>query len=234
MMSVLTKSCPYVDVGRNGFTYLFVVGRDGTIVWRGNHTVKDKEFLKAVGRALAVNEAPPIGKVLSPALDSAVARYAESRFFQSRTAAQKVLDKHASKSSESSAKIARDAAFLIERIDAYSAELLEEMAAARESGSALAFVEAARRLTIGFSKSISARKVRELEKQALADRQFAARIKVAREWLELAEKRPVLFPARADRASKTFAKKLGKFVKQNKGSAPAQEAQKLLERFASS
>lgn len=71
MMSVNTKSCPYVDVGRNGFTYVYIVGRAGTIVWRGNQTVRDKEFLEAVGEALAVKETPPIGKALAPALDAA-------------------------------------------------------------------------------------------------------------------------------------------------------------------
>jgi len=230
-MSINTKTCPYVDIGRNGFTYVYVVGRAGTIVWRGNQTVKEKEFLKAVGDALAVKATPPIEKALAPALGKALAKYHLNRFSESRTAARKVLDKHRSKSTAASEEIARDAALLIERIDAFSAELLKRSEEALESQSALIFVETAETLSAGYAKSDAARTVRDLEKRALKDRRFAAKIKVARQWLGLLEKRPLLFPARDDKASRAFARKLEKFVKQNGGSVPAGEAEKLLARF---
>jgi len=230
LMSAITKTCPYVDVGKNGFTYVFVVGRDGRIFWRGNQTVKEKDFLKAVGKALETKTIPAFERTLDPVLDDAVSMYNDFRFSESRKAGQKIFDKHSRRSGGDSAGIAEDAAFLIEQIDDFSEKLFLRMELAVETKAGIPFVESLDMLTTGFAKSDAAEKARELTRKAGEDSRFASEIKAARAWLDLVKKRPVIFSESGNRASRAFAKKLRKFIKSYGGLTAAVEAEKLLKR----
>lgn len=224
MMSVNTKTCPYVDISRNGFTYVFVVGRDGLIAWRGNHTVKDRDFLKAVAGALAVKPVPALEGPLASELDKAAAFYMQSRFKDSRKAARAVMDRHAHRTDSRSEKVVRDAAALIERIDTLSAELASRMQAAWENRSAVAFVEAGNAIENGFAGTETNKRAMQLVKEAAADREFAAGVKAALEWIKLIEERPVLFPVSRERGSRAFEKKLAKFIRRHEGKESVKEA----------
>lgn len=233
LMSVDTKECPYVDVGRNGFTYVFVVRRCGTISWRGNPAAKDKEFIKAVGDALAERAVPPLEISHGTELRKAAALYHEGKLMEAAGAAARISKKYSRKKGQAAEDLVRDAAGLMAAVDAVAQDCLDRMndAAAKKQG--IPFVEALDLMSAGFRRSDLLDKAREIERRSLDDESFAAELKAARAWFALIEKRPVLFPARKDRPFKSFAGKLGKFVKEYGGTAPAAEAKKLLDRFRS-
>ena len=227
------KSCAYVDVDRNGFSYMFLIGRNGKILWRDNYIIKEKEFLKALGKAMLTREVPPLERALDPALEKAVSEYLDGRFAKARDMAAKIQGKCEGKANAASQKLAEDAANLVTRVDEVAKELLARMKQARVDKQGLAFVEALDALAQGFAKGDEAKEAQRMEKEAGKDKEFASEMKAARAWQSLLEKYPVLFPIEPDKASKAFARKLKKFVKEYKDRSPAVEAEKLLAMYGS-
>jgi hypothetical protein len=234
MMSVDTKTCPYVNVGKNGFSFVFVIGRDGRIVWKGNHTVKDKDYFKAVNKALAVKPAPALDRAFNAALDAALANYYSSRFSESRKEAQKVAKKYSRKQGDSAAGIREDAAFLIKQIDARADELLGRMEKSLKSGDGAAFAKASADLTAGFAGTDALARAKVLLRETTGNTLFTGELKAADAWHALLKKRPLLFPARRDKTSKAYARKLEKYLKTYKEQKSAAAAGVLLEEFRNS
>jgi hypothetical protein len=231
VMSISDKSCDYVDIDRNGFTYAFIIGRNGKILWRDNYVVKEKEFLKALGGALRTRYVPPLERDLDLAIQDAVAEYLDSGFAKARDLSTKAKEKYSRKEDDASRKIVEDADYLTNRIGEVAKDLLDRMRQALEDKKGLPFVEALDALTEGFAKCDEAKEAQDLEKEAVKDKSFSAELKAARALRDLLEKYPVLFPIEANRESKSFAKKLAKFVKDYKDLSAAREAEKLLGRY---
>ena len=59
----------------------------------------------------------------------------------------------------------------------------------------------------------------------------AAALTEWRAWMELESKRPVLFPARRDKASERFAKRLTSYLGKNEASPAAPQARAWLDRW---
>lgn len=222
------KSCVYADVDRNGFSYMFLIGRNGKILWRDNYIIKEKEFLKALGKAMLAREVPPLERELDPTLHKAMAEYLDGQFAKARNLAAKVQGKYDGKADALSQKIAEDAAYFSEHVAKLARELLARMKQARDDKQGLAFVEALDALAQGFPKSAEAKEAQIMEKEAGKEKEFASEMKAARAWQSLLEKYPILFPIEPDKASKAFARKLKKFIKDYKDLSPAAEAEKLL------
>lgn len=233
LMSALEDKCPYIDTGRNGVTYVFIIDRQGRVLWRGNHAAKEKDFLKELQKALNQTPLPSLGRDLSPKLNSAQSKYYEGEFAEARKSAMKIRDKYAKRSGSAFAAITEDAARVIEAVDKTAADLVERMKSALEKGDALAFAEAADLMAKGFDKTDEGKKASSIEEEAQKNRDFANELKAARAWLALEQERPPLFPALKDKSYKSFAKKLKRYLKDSGQKVSSLKATELLKRVQS-
>ncbi len=230
LVSIIEKSIPYVDVSKNGLTYIFIIGRNGKIRWRGDYVVKEREFLKALWKALREEPVPPLEKALHPALDQAVSQYRDRSFVDAKNAAAKIKIKYGKKKDSDSADIVRDADCLIDKIDEIAVSLINRMEEGKKNNRGLAFVKARELLAAEFPKTEAADRAKALGKESSRDKSFSAELMAAQAWTALLDKYPVLFPVEKNAKTLSFLKKLTKFIKSHEGSTAAEEAKQLLDR----
>jgi len=114
-------------------------------------------------------------------------------------------------------------------------EFLEAVrsALAEESPPPLPETVAARRALLArFPKTDAAKRVRKLDDAAKGDETFQQAVHAWKAWDELREAAPALFPARVDKQTRRYAKKMRAYVKQaEEGSPGLEHARKLLATF---
>lgn len=224
---------PYVDASANPTTYVFVIGRSGEVVWRGDPSRDLDECLEAISEALGSSAGRGLARAPHEDLREATREYFSGSCVKARKAAEKLRDRHAKKKSEESQRIAADAAHLIERIDALAERLSTALETAREHRDAPAMVRARDEILARFAKDELAETAEAISKEAAADPDFGARITAAEAWLALEDARPPLFPARRDKASVKFAKALRAYLEDSEDGFGRAEAEAWLDRYPS-
>ncbi len=214
--------CPYVDMA-NGITYMWVVGRNGQIVWRGDPSTKEAECLEAVRAALADRTDRTLARRLDPALDEAAGHYAAGAYRDAQEAADKLQKERARKKEPASQAIAADAAFLSERVAARLAELTAALEKAAAEHDAEGFAAQRAELALGFQKSDWAA-AQKSASAALGDPAFAASVAEADAWRALQAERPALYGVRRDKAAERFTASLKAFLEERAASPHAEEA----------
>jgi len=207
-----TNENPYVDVSVYPITYFFVIGRNGELVWHGNPSTKLDECLEAIGRALDAPTNLRLERELHPELESAIEGWFQRDYRNTHKLAAKLVKKHGKRSGGDSARIAADAAWLIERIERLAQELertLEHAVSARDATTVVRTLEL---IEQGFAKHALAERADELLESIEEDEVFEAELEVARAWRELQRERPVLVETRRERGEKRWVKALGRFV----------------------
>ncbi len=228
----LQSGSPYVKMPVNPITYLFVIGRNGDVVWRGNPSVDAKGCVEAVQRAL--NHVP--GRALDRAPDAMLAKavqgYSAENYAEARDAAKRVSESTWGAKGAAKEKVFADANYLIDRIHAVGQSLRKDLESAVAAKDALKYVSAREGLRSGFAATDLWKDARQAIEAAEKEKEFAAKVKVAARWRDLSRARPALFPAAADdAASGAYAQALVKFIRDHKGSDYQTEAQALLDRF---
>jgi hypothetical protein len=218
--------CPYVDMA-NGITYMWVIGRNGEIVWRGDPSTKEEECLEAVRVALADRFNRTLERALHPALAEAAGLFAAGAYGDAREAADKLAKEHARGKDPEEQSIATDAAYLTDRVASRFAELTAALEQAAEGRDADAFVAQRAELTLGFPKSESAAALKTAT-AALDDPAFKAAVAEAEAWLSLKHARPALYGVRQDKAAERYASSLKRFLEEHPQTPHTEEARRLL------
>ena len=221
---------PYIDISKNPITYMFVIGRSGDLVWRGDPSRDLDECLDAVSRALQASPGRELDRPLQPDLAEAVAEYFAGDCRKARNRAEKLAGIHSGRRKEESRRIAEDAEHLLERIDALGTRLFEDLKQALDAGDALGFVRARNELRECLGKEASEDSAPLFEK-ARADEEFATAVSLAEEWLEIERSRPPLFPVRSTKECEKFAKRLARFADRTSESPYRHTASAWLERY---
>jgi hypothetical protein len=226
------SACPYVKIPINPITYLFVIGRKGDVVWRGNPSQDQKGCLEAVQRAL--NQAPgpySLDRSLHGQLKKAWQAYFAENFTEARAIAEMQSGLHSGNKAAASATIATDASYILGRIEEFAGSLLKSLDAAVKARDAVKYVEAREFLKNGFAKSATWDEARPVIEAAEKDKEFAAAVKLASQWRDLHRQRPALFPVARDAAATSYAQALKKFIKQHEDKEIVAPARALLESF---
>lgn len=218
--------CPYVDMA-NGITYMWVIGRNGQIVWRGDPSTKEEECLEAVRTALADRADRTLGRDLHPALAEAAGLFAAGAYTDSREVADKLTKEHSRKKDADAQAIAADAVYLMERVAARLAEVAAALEKAAEDRDADAFVAQRTELTLGFRKSDSAAALKAAA-ATLDDPAFKGAVAGAEAWLALKHARPALYGVRHDKAAERYAASIGGFLQEHPQNPHSEEARRLL------
>ena len=219
---------PYVDMG-NGFTYMWIIGRNGELVWRGDPSTKEEECLEAVRSALVDRGDRVLDRELHAELASIGGSFARGAYEEARKGAGKVQKKNARKKDEDRQALAADAAYLVERVDARREQLIAALGQAVQNRESLAFVELDTELERGFRKDKSVAAARDFAAKTFSyDPPFKRAVEEAREWIEVRNARPALFGLRNDKQSSRYLKTLRKFLKEHEESRYAGDASKLL------
>jgi hypothetical protein len=219
-------TCPYVDMA-NGITYMWVIGRNGEIVWRGDPSTKEEECLEAVRMALADRSDRALGRDVHPALAEAAGHFAAGAYGDAREAADKLAKEHARGKDAEAQAIAADAAYLTGRVDSRLAELTAALEQAVEARDADAFVAQRTELIRGFPKR-DAEAAMKAADPALDDPAFKSAVAEAEAWLTLKYARPALYGVRHDKSAERYVASLKKFLQENPKTPHAEEAQRLV------
>jgi len=223
---------PYLNLNhQKNLTWCTVIGRHGAVVWKGDPSADGDEFLAAVSRAVAERDAPELGEPYAPELREALAELAAGDYAEARDTADKVARSHARKSGDEAAAVAADAERLVACLDAHLAGQEAALAAAVTAGDAEAFAGAARAIAARYPKSDAAKRVRDARKALKESPELEAGVEAWDAWLDLAEERPALFPARADKDEKRYAKALRGYLKKNEAGPGAATAERWLAAF---
>lgn len=221
-----TNENAYVDASVNPITYMFVIGRNGDVVWRGDPSTQEEECLEAVARALDQAAGRGLERELVPELEEAVASFFAGSYAEAREQAARLQKKNERSRKSSAPAIAADAAWLVARIDALGEELASELELSLAEGGGLRSARVLAALE-EFREAPVWERAGPWVERAEAD----TAVHEAAEWLALAAARPALFPTRADKASKKYAKLLGKYASRAKGSPHATLALEWREQF---
>jgi hypothetical protein len=160
--------------------------------------------------------------------------YVARELARARDEAAKVLAKHEKgrQDAEASAVVAA-AAQLVERIDLHRQQLAERLEAAFAARDAGAFLAARTPLLERFPKTDVAKRIAELDLQVKRDEAFRRECERWKAWDALRRSAPALYPVRADRETKRYAKELRKYVDAAEADAPGlDEARKMIESFS--
>ena len=198
---------PYLPGAGEAAPLLTVVGRSGQIVWRGNPREDEKELLAALHPALLAWPGLALEGGLDPALAKAVEAYFAGEWAKARKLAEKV-----EKGAKTEA-VAQSAAAFRRRIDELESALLEEVRGTRGMFEDLKLLRLHRGLARGFPKSRACEEIETIIEGRSRTLLGGSAFFDAQKWIEMEEKRPVLFPRRKDAAGKKFAGKLGRLVK---------------------
>ena len=224
------EDSPYLNLNETpGPTYVFVIGRTGGVLWRGDHGTKSDEFLAAVRSALAEPVGPALPALLSPELEDAVRAYVGRNYAKARAAAERVHGKHRKKKGAEAEAIAAEARALVDLVAGHLAALAEELDQAWSDADAKPIVSAHRTLAADFPRSREAKDAAKRLKAAKGQAELHTAIQAWTEWLDLRDRRPALFPTRKEKASKRFASRLRSYLKQRPGGPGAGTATAWLE-----
>ena len=223
---------PYLNMNVNrALTWCFVIGREGGVRWAGDPSRDDEEFLEAVRTALFEEPLPPLPEEVPEPLSAAVRLYVARELARARDEAAKVLAKH--EKPRQDAETAAAAAQLVEQIDLHREQLVERLEAAFAARDAEAFLAARTPLLERFPKTDAAKRIAELDLQVKRDEAFRRELDRWKAWDALRRSAPALFPIRADRETKRYAKELRKYVDGAEPDAPGlDEARKMIESFS--
>jgi len=223
---------PYFNLNSNSSTtYGFLIGRSGVLRWRGDLGSDQEEFLEELERALAVPEVPALPATVAPELARALQGYLTGDLGRARKEAGKVRDKLAKSRKPESLATSEQAASIAESLESYEQELFASVGSAQAAGDAEGLAKALSALELSFPKGVHAKELKALEKELASTPGIGEGLAEWRCWMELESERPVLFPARRDKASKRFAKRLTSYLGKNEASPAAPQARAWLDRW---
>ncbi|MBK7642964.1 MAG: hypothetical protein IPJ19_07920 [Planctomycetes bacterium] len=203
---------------------LLVVGPSGELVWTGT-AAQEKDFLAAVGEALARPKAQRFDAPFAPELAGVLTDYWKGSWAKARAAADKLARKGGNEA------LVADAQRLVAAVDELERELSVAAQQAIPTGQLAEAVEIETLLDDGLPGA-TRKHVGELLKDVAGKSLQGGAVEDARKWLEIAAKRPLFFPARSEPAGERFAKELEQFAKRSSNqAAPQQRALALLERW---
>ncbi|MFT7485605.1 MAG: hypothetical protein ACI9F9_001455 [Candidatus Paceibacteria bacterium] len=213
MEAPLGSNNPYVDVEHNSITHMFVIGRNGNLVWHGDPSTKQDEFIEAVEQAL--NEAPGLhlDRTLHPELGRACADFYKGKWSNSRRTAALLAKKQ--KTGKGDTTLLADAEYLVDRIDVLTKFLVEDLSHALSERDGIRALQVNQLLEERLEKSSVAKQVKAIWAAAEKDADQGLFLERAELWLELMRKRPALFPVSAEKREKDYSKGLRKFLKKN-------------------
>ena len=194
-----TKSTsPYINMN-NGFTYFFVIGRNGDLIWRGNPSTKTKDCLEALRVALNQEPGRELDRDLHPKLGKAVRYYFAGEYARARKDAAKLAARHARSKRGESPAITAGGNWLVEHVDWIADEIIEKLEAAGEKkGEAAAeFLAAKAELKQGFGGGPVWKRAAHIVKAVEDDADAAESLARAAAWRGTRAARPALFPTRA-------------------------------------
>jgi hypothetical protein len=222
---------PYVNMNVNkGLTWCFVIGREGGVRWAGDPSIDDEEFLDAVRAALFEEPLPPLPEEVPEVLEEAVRSYVAGDLVRASGEIERVLAKHRKTGEPEVASVVAAATGLRAQIEQHRVELLGRLEAAFEERDAESYLAAREPLLARFRKSDAADRVAELDAEGKRDDAFRHELERWRDWNELRSAAPVLFPARVDRETERWAKKLRKYVERSEEGTPGRDdARRMLE-----
>ena len=218
---------PYVDASVNPITYMYVIGRNGDLIWRGDPSTDLEGCLDAVAHALHQESGRALDRDLHPDLAEAVAPFFAGDYAKARGEAESILKKSTRSKKEDALRVAADARWLVERIDTLGERLVAELEASLQEKSALRYMQLHRDLE-GFRGTPIGERVEALDMASFAKDE----IEEAEAWLEIVDARPALFPVRVDKATKKFDKLLAKYVSKNPAGKYTVQAEEWRGRFA--
>jgi hypothetical protein len=222
---------PYLAPGLPRDDQLWVIDRAGFLAWAGPPSAEEKTLLRTLGALLDSPGAPPLGRPLHSALARAATAYAEGRWGEARSLAERLRSKHDGGGPEDAA-IAEDARLLAEAVGEHEVALLRQALEDLERRRLFTFLGELEAMRRGFPKSDASAEV----ERALKDFRKGLGggiVEDAEALREMLEKRPPLFPARVSRAGDRLRKDLEKFTKRSSNDVePTQRARYLLERYA--
>ncbi len=205
-----------------------VIGPSGELVWCG--AAKDeKALLAAVGDALARPKARPLGAPLAAELVPVLADYWKGSWSKARAAADKLAKKPAE--GDEALRVQADAKRVVVAIDELEHDLDDAArdAAAKSKTPELVEIES---LLVAGLPGATQKRVTDQVKEISGKSMMGGSADDARKWLELATRRPLLFPVREDGGGERYAHDLEQFVKRSANvAAPQQRAMTLLERW---
>lgn len=203
---------------------LLVLGPNGELVWAGG-AKDEKAFTAAVDEALARPKAKPLGAPLAPEFAAALTEYWKGAWGKARSAADKLVKKGGSEA------LVADGKRIVAAVD----ELERDLGVAAQDAAGKTqmheLVEIEWLLGTGLPGPTQKR-VSEMVKEISGKSLQGGSADDARKWLEIADRRPLFFPARNDAAGERYAKELEQFVKRSSNlTGPQQRAVGLLERW---
>lgn len=205
-----------------------VVGRSGELLCS---SAKLEDVAKAFEKALECFPAEPIERPLAPALLPVMTDYFEGRYAKARAGAEAASKKAEGGKVDDATRLAADAKYLLQRVDAQEKELVAACAKELADGNVERLVDLDLVLSKGCKGDI-ARAASEQLKKIQAQSLLANRVIDYRKYLGLVEKRPLCFPRRDDAAGKKLVKDLESFLKQTANDAVSQQrARGLVQRF---
>lgn len=205
-----------------------VVGRTGELLCS---TTKLEEVAKVLERALGCCSAERVERPLASVLLPAMEDYFESRYAKARDSAGAIAKKAEAGKLDDTARVAEDARYLLQRIDAQERELVAACAKALADGDVERLVDLDLVLAKGCKGDV-AKTASEALKKIQAQSLLVNRVIDYRKYLGLVEKRPLLFPRRDDTAGKKLVKELEAFLKQTANDAVSQQrARGLVQRW---
>jgi hypothetical protein len=206
---------PYVDAMANPVTYVFVIGRNGDVVWRGDPSTELDECVDAVARALDQRAERGLERRLHAELQEVVGLYFAGEWSQALKLAEKLEHRHGRRSKGDSPTIAADAQALRERIAGLADGLLVELEKALDAQDAEGVVRVRHEITTLLPKSAWLERAEIQLTRLDEDDALSDAVVEAESWRRLAAERPALFPVRTDKASTKFVKALRRFVERN-------------------
>lgn len=219
---------PYIEPGAQ--SRVFVIGRSGQLVWRGNPASDRTGFTDALTDAMNQLGVERLERDLGEDFDKALELYYGESLTKALSQAERL---------QASAKDGdQQRADAEQLIVAAKATELAWLRAMRESGKRRRdFDEYVRNIDalIKACPRTSGKEAKAHEKATSRKSNYGLRLKDERRYQELLEDRPALFPAVKSKENDRFAKKVEKFLKGKRLTAePERRAQDLLDRYTTS
>ena len=227
-MTLLHESLsPYIVASQQ--PRAFVIGRSGELIWQGSPSSDRRGFLKALDVAFSRLACERVERDLGPELSASLQHYYDGALAKSLSVAERIRG-GASKTVATPLQL--DAVHLIGKVRDTEVAWLQAMR--KSSGRRREFdqyVQHVDALVAAFPKT-SGKEARAHEKELSKKSNYTLRLKDERAWQKCTSERPALFPARKDKASERFAKRLGKFLQSARNATDAvSRGQALLDRY---
>lgn len=232
LASTFGEYSPYLNLNhQKNLTWCTVIGRHGAVVWKGDPSSDGEEFLEAVRTAVHERDVADLGDPFAEPLREALVEVVAGDYPKALKRARKISNAYGKKKGDDAAAVAADAARLIAWIEEHQARSLAALESALQAGDAEAFVRAHHALVERHPKTDAAKRAAAARKEWKATPDLLADVEAWETWLALERERPVLFPARADKAGKRYAKALRSYLSKNQAGPGAATAAALVEAF---